>query len=246
MSLEKQLIDRLEKQLDVEIIARDFYKDLMEKIEEGEINKDIKEITDDEIEHISVVEELIKIVENYKKPIQERPGIKSQEELVGENFEKGNVILLLSRVENYMHEIVSILKELIKENKVVYISYNKIPKYTKKILAAHGINPEDMLFINCVAIESKGDINVKPDDLTGISIEITQARKKFKDIVVLVDTLSGFSTYHNVKTISQFVASVNDKARNEDYRILWVAIDDPSESELNSKIAQICDEVVRT
>ena len=106
----------------------------------------------------------------------------------------------------------------------------------------HATNLVALIFVD---IKSDEDINIRPEDLTKLSIIINETAKKLKNVTVVVDTISAFSTYHNDKTICQFVASMNDRARNEGYGIVWVAIDEPTERPLNLKLSQICDKTIK-
>ena len=159
---------------------------------------------------------------------------------------KGEIILfLIYKTEDYMYKLISLLKQLSNERKIIYISYNKIPKYIKKVLKENKFDMKNIVFINGVDIKSDEDINIRPEDLTKLSIIINETAKKLKNVTVVVDTISAFSTYHNDKTICQFVASMNDRARNEEYSIIWVAIDEPAERPLNLKLSQLCDKTIK-
>jgi len=161
-------------------------------------------------------------------------------------YEDANAFLLLSNLDDYRHKLTLIIKELIKGKKIVYVSYNKIPKYTKKILEGQGINVENISFINCVNTQGNGDITIPPEDLAQISMMIPETAVKDENTTVIVNTISSFSAHHSRNTITNFVASMNDEARNQNYDILWIAIDELSEKQLNSRLSQLCDETIKT
>lgn len=243
MNTEQELTKKLGEQLKIEIDAKNLYERFIKKIKDETINKTISQIKDDEIKHIETVNELIRTVEGYKKPIKEE--LKKEATTLKRAFGKSNAVLLLGNIDEYMHKTLLILKDLAKEKKVIYVSYNKLPKYTKKVMSDHGINIKDMLFVNCVSIQGQEDIAVRPENLTSIALTITEAVKKTKNAAIIVDTISGFTTYHRQDMISQFVASMNDKARSQDYRILWVAIKDESTKALDNRLSQLCDETIK-
>ncbi len=187
-----------------------------------------------------------------KKRIKEKKEkyLPKKEKQIKKAFIGSNATLLISTdATKYVYKILSIFGKLIRNKKIVYVSYNKLPKYTKRILQRHKINLDDASFINCVSerpvVKSEKEINVHLEDLTQLSIAITDSVKDPKTTVVIVDTISGFSAHHHTDVINQFVASMNDKARDKNYKILWISIDYPSEKELNTKISQLCDETIK-
>ena len=240
MSIKNKLIEKLKDQLNIEILSRGLYANFLKKIKDKKINKTISWIRQQEIEHIKIVNDLLDLVGAYKNKVEQV----KKESKKNKILEEGNALMLLSPLEEYMHKIIGHIKEIISEKKIVYISYNKIPKYTKKVLKEHGINLSDILFINCSGSKSE-EINIEPSNLTQLSIVITEAVDKLKNPFIIVDTLSAFSIYNSNNMIEKFVSSLNDKARQGDYQILWVSIDDEDEKTLNSKISQLVDKVIR-
>ena len=244
MNFKIKILKKLREQLALEELSRDTYYAFLKKIDNKKINSDIAGIYNQEIEHIKIVNEMVDILSKYKIPIKEtKKEIKERRET---NLTlKGEIILLLIyKTEDYIHKFISFLIQL-NERKMIYISYNKIPKYIKKVLKEHKFDVKKIVFINGVDIKSDEDINIRPEDLTKLSIIINETAKKLKNVTVVVDTISAFSTYHNDKTICQFVASMNDRERNEGYGIVWVAIDEPAERPLNLKLSQICDKTIK-
>src|SRR3989344_4139284 len=225
MNFKIKILKKLREQLALEELSRDTYHEFLKKIDNKKINSDVVGIYNQEIEHIKVVNEIIDIISKYKDSIKEtKKEIKRSEET---KFTiKGEIILfLIYKTEDYMYKLISLLKQLSNERKIIYISYNKIPKYIKKVLKENKFDMKNIVFINGVDIKSDEDINIRPEDLTKLSIIINETAKTMKDVTIIIDTISAFSTYHNNKTICQFVASMNDRARNEEYSIIWVAID---------------------
>ncbi|MBI4448077.1 hypothetical protein HY643_03795, partial [Candidatus Woesearchaeota archaeon] len=243
----KDLINKLAEQLGCEIAARDFYGGVIKKLSDDKIISVLKEIRGEEIKHVKIVENLQNIVKNYNMPLTKvvEKKLPKNDALLKKISGGEQVLLLISKVEDYVQYILFILNNLVNKKRVIYISYNKLPKYLKALLKSHNINASNIFFINCANISSDSDLVIGPEDLTKLSIGVAEAVKNFKDVVVLVDTVSSFSVYHNTNTICQFVASMNDAARNKGYQIIWVAVDDPSNKPLNSALSQLCDKIVK-
>jgi len=242
MDTKTKLLNKLEEQLKIEIMSKDVYLEFLKKIKDKEIHDDIKHILGEEIKHIGIVNELIDLVKGYNKPIREYKGKKVEPKV---QFKGLAPSLLLYKTEDYMHSLISIIRDISNERRIIYVSYNKIPKYIKELLRENKFDIGRITFINGVGIESDEGINIRPEDLTKLSIAINQATEKIKDVTIIVDTISAFSTYHSNKIICQFVASMNDKARNGNYGLIWVTIDSIEDKPLNLKLAALCDKTIR-
>lgn len=240
MNTKKQLISRLEEQLRIEIDSKDLYTNFLKKITDKNISKNMDFIRKQEMGHISIVKNLINTIKNYKETVTEVEPQK--EDILQDIFKDSNAVLLLSPVEGYMHKLISVIKNI--KKKMIYLSFNKISKYTIKMLKHHNINTNNILFLDCVSDSNKG-LQIDPQNLTGISIAITEALNKLKNSVVIIDTISAFSTYHNKNTILNFVGKINNEIRKKECFVLWVGIDDKEEKRLNDQITIISDTVVR-
>jgi rubrerythrin len=247
MNPKTELIKLLKNQLGLEIISRDLYTKFLKEIDNKNFNKIISKIEHDEEMHIQIVKEMIKIVEDYGAVKEKKIKETGQEVKNSKIISHANSILLLTDLETYMFKIKRILKENLKESskKAVYVSYNKLPKYTKQILEEYKINTKQIIFINCVGVSFGDDISIDPQDLTKLAITINNTVTDLKNPLVVVDTVSAFSVYHNVDLISKFVSSINDSARRKGYTILWVALKSESGADFNSKLASFCDKVIK-
>ena len=239
MNTKQELLGKLEHNLELEILARDTYTKLLQRIKDADITKAVTHIRDEEINHIIVVKKLLDIVKTHKEAAYKKPAPAKKEDL----FEGCNTILLVSRMDTYMHHVLDLVKGT--EKKTIYVSYNKIPKYIKSIMQEHKINLSNIIFINCIGVDVKGDINIKPEDMTKLSIAIKETTNRLRDCIVIIDMLPAFSIYNSLNIISQFVALINDDARKNNYSVLWLSTDDPTEKALNSKISQFCDKTVK-
>ncbi|VVB82921.1 Uncharacterised protein [uncultured archaeon] len=247
MTPKTELLNLLKTQLQVEINSRDLYTKFLKEIDNANFNKIISKIESDEEMHIQVVKEMIKIVEDYGAIKEKKIKKESVEETKAAEITQANSIFFLTDLETYMFKIKRILKENLKESskKAVYVSYNKLPKYTKKIFEEYKINSNQIIFINCVGVSFGDDISINPQDLTKLAITINNTVTDMKNPLVVIDTVSAFSVYHSLDLISKFVSSMNDSARRKNYTILWIALRSESGAELNSKLASFCDKVMK-
>ncbi len=243
MSIKEKLIKKLEEQWKIEKKSEELYQGYVSKFKDEKIKERIVKIINDEKKHQKVVEAMLKRVKSYKEEVKERL---ETEDKIKEYIQNGNAIILISKIGEYMKRIISALKAVQDERKIIYVSYNKLPKYTKKLFEQYNIDLHKIQFINCVeSLNNDNDIYIHPGELTKLAITLTKLIKELKNPIVIVDTISGFTTYNTRDTIIQFVASLNDLARNKEYIILWIAIEEESESSLNSKLSQLCDETIR-
>lgn len=244
MNVQKQLLDALDKQLMTEIDAQRVYRGFLKKIDNKEITGHIKKIIIDEIEHIAIVEDMIKIVKEYQKPVKELKATGKKGKELKNILEGGNSILVLCNIEGYTDKILMFLKKLTEQKKhIIYISYNKIPKYIKKLIEERKIDLGDITFINCSGGEDAEAINIRPEALTELSLAITGLADRFKNIAIIVDTISAFSIYNSIEIISKFIASISNSARKRNFIVLWMN-NNPEDKIFNSKIANLCDSVV--
>jgi rubrerythrin len=251
MTPRTELLNLLRNQLEIEIKSRDLYTRFLGEIDKADFKKTINKIEQDEEKHIKIVKELIQIVEDYgiikEKKIKKEFKEKDEGEVkTNKVISQANSIFFLTDLETYMYKIKRILKENLKEpsKKAVYVSYNKLPKYTKKMFDEYKINSNQIIFINCVGVSFGEDISINPQDLTKLAITINNTVVDMKNPLVVIDTVSAFSVYHNIDLISKFVSSMNDSARRKSYTLLWVALKSEGGADLNSKLASFCDTVI--
>ena len=240
MSINKELLRGLEEQLDFEILARDTYLRAVLDIKDEYVVRKIKEVIEDEIRHMQVVDGLICLIRDYKGPITQSNPV---EQSVFAIDDSPAVIFFQSSLDKYVYNIIPLLKGC-EGRKVVYVSYNKVPKYTKKVFSDSGVKLDNISFINCSTAESQGDLNLSPWDLNKLSEAISGMLRDLKDEVLVVDTVSALSNYNDEKSITEFFSSISNDARARGYRVFWIDISDINPA-LNSKLSQLSDETVR-
>ena len=149
--------------------------------------------------------------------------------------------LASTKISKYPHSVVKIISELGAD--CVYVSYNKIPKQTKKLLAEEGLDGGKVGYINCVKVDDE-DTTVDPEALTTLTVTIEDALEGLGgDAFILIDSLPAFTAYHKINTIMKFVGALNAEMEERDTDIIWLTLDDESERELNEKVGPLCDKV---
>ncbi|MBR9690147.1 hypothetical protein GOV08_00495 [Candidatus Woesearchaeota archaeon] len=130
----------------------------------------------------------------------------------------------------------------------IYLSYNKVTRYIKRLLSDNNIDTSRIKFITCVKEageqeDGATDVFVHPGALTDISINISTLMEKIPgEKFILVDTISSFSIYHDTENIIKFISNTNSKMSSKS-GIIWVAVTDESAG-LASKIAPLCNKVI--
>jgi hypothetical protein len=238
-----ELLAGLMEQLKLEKAAKDAYQELVNSDVDARISAGVGGVLADEVSHIRIVEGLIELVAGYGKPLEKADAAPVDNADVF--FRGANAILLLSGLDRYVADIIKALRR-VRGRRVVYVSFNKVPKYTKRVLSDHDIDVGAIRFIDCVDSSVPCDVSVPPNDLTRLSIAVSEALEGIgADAVIIFDTLSGLSTFHDVNTISRFVGILNNNARTKGHAILWVAVDSPDEGAVNSRASQLCDRTLR-
>jgi len=261
MDYKKELLKKLKFQYDFEKLARDVYSKDIKKLTDKKVIKTIQSIIEDEKRHMIAVEEMIDIVKKTDLKVKEvKAGkgtkgkklkikrestehIKSKIFSVVKELEKRDCILISDTVGNYFKDIIDLLT-LEKSHRFLYVSYNKVPKYTKATLKEQGVDPNKIIFVNCSGIPNNEDINLKPEELVKLSIVITETAKRIKNLFVLFDSLSSMPTYHTPQVITRFVSSVNDHAREKGYKIIWIVINESIPTTLYNQLCPLFDKVI--
>lgn len=238
MDSKSELLSKLQNQLKLENLAKDKYLVQIEKLSDKTMIAKIKKIIADEINHIKTVNRMIEILTNYQSEIK-IPDKKIQSEIKNDII-KNPSVLLTGTLNNYMNKLIPMIKNL-ERKKILYVSYNKIPKYTKQVFKEHNIDLSNILFVNCTKENSQEDININPYELTKLAITVSETSKRISNLIVIIDSLSLFDTFHKFETISKFVSSLNNKAIEQNYSIFWVSIDD--DKSFIAKIGSLCSKV---
>lgn len=235
-----QIDEKLNTQLKIEKDSSKLYDSFIKKIDIPEIKNKIIQIRDDEIEHAKIVSEMISLIKDKPK-VSVSKGEEKSIDMRG-FIDDYSSLLVMTNIEQYSHTVINIIKKL--NMNCIYLSFNKIPKYTKKLLIDYNVDIGKIKFISCVKVPG-GDTIVDPENLTELSVTLEKSMKGMKDkFFVVVDTISAFSVYHSTNLIQRFVSSMNPKIGRHGAGVVWIAISDESEKELNDKISPLCDKVI--
>ena len=126
----KEIEDKFAMQLKYEQDSAKFYDYIISHTKEKDIVDVVSKIKDDEIRHIKLVQEMQKLVKGRD--------IKAVGEIIDVDIDlKGfredyNSVLINTKIDDYSHAIIDLIQKI--DGKCVYVSFNKIPKYTKKLL----------------------------------------------------------------------------------------------------------------
>jgi len=238
-----QINEKLIGQLKIEKDAFNLYNSFIKKIGGSKIKKALIEIRDDEKEHISLAEEMISVINGYGAKIKIT---KAKERAVnlGGFMDEFSSLFIKTDISSYARIAVGIVEEL--NMNCIYLSFNKTPRYTKRLMAEHKIGLRRIKFVNCVKFSKEGDINANPEALTEISLALEELMQKMRGkFFILVDTISSFSVYHSTNAILKFIGLVNSKLEKYNCGAIWVAIDSESEKGLNDKIIPLCDRFIK-
>ncbi len=239
MTGKDELIRMLQYQLGLEKFAGIQYGEYLGEIRDPQLRATLEKIISDEKRHEKIVSEMISLVLAYDKPVNQADGKKIN--LCQDIFSLADNAILVSGPEKYVHEAINLIISCSHDRKIIYVSYNKIPKYTKSILDQRGLDKDGAVFINCTNSEDTREITIRPELLGDIASSIQEYAEKAKNPLVVVDTLSGMTIYHDDKSIVQFVGMLNDESRGKGYKILWVWVKGSASDELKSQIMSLCD-----
>lgn len=245
MNTKDTLLEKLGIQLELEQMMHKKYKDVLSELSDATLTGMFSRIVRDEENHERMLTELILLIEGYDKPINPERRASPRKWNVLTLLNTVNAVLFLSPLHSYMRNLLEIIEGYNGGRNIIYVSYSKLPKHVKALLTERGVNLANYHFIDCVEMPAPEDTVVPPHSLEDLSIAITQKVIETENPLVVIDTISSFSIYHNDNLISSFVANMNDKARTMGYRILWVGVDEPSFQDLNAQLTQLADETIK-
>ncbi len=235
--------EKLAKQLKTEEYAVKLYTSIAKKTANTKIKGSIARIRDDEKEHARLVMEMISLMKMHKAGI--KTGAMETKKGIELNgfINEFSSLFITTDIDNYPFTIINVIKEL--DMGCIYLSFNKMPIYIKKLLADHRLDTGKIKFISCV--KSPGSwAYTDPENLTSLSIKLEESAKGMKGkFFVLIDSISAFSAYHSTNAILRFVSLINSKIGRYGSGVVWIAVNDESENGVNSRIGPLCDKIIR-
>ncbi len=167
-----------------------------------------------------------------------------------EGVDEDYVSLVILPSRGYKEIMMDIIKILVKKNKMdgAYLSMNSPYKVVSKLMKTKGVNPDNLLFVDCVtAKEQKADNCVflrSLESLTHIGICLEPIYKIKQHEFVLLDSLNALSVYHSEKTVIRFARFLIEKMREHDLVGVIVLLDDKTDKGLIGELAPLCDSVI--
>lgn len=119
-------------------------------------------------------------------------------------------------------------------------------------LTYHNIEIDDLSFLDLVSktrgiTTSRDDVELitSPTAFNDVSIGlrelINQMNDESKDRFILLDSLTAYLLYGNLKDIGNFIKRTTDRARDEDYTYIMTAVKTQLDEEVVKKLMTFCD-----
>tara|TARA_Y100000310_G_C20538972_1_gene742265 strand:- start:258 stop:716 length:459 start_codon:yes stop_codon:yes gene_type:complete len=138
-----------------------------------------------------------------------------------EDFEEGSVVLMTLPPKRYDEINMNILAFLIEKLGYhgAYVAINRPYDNINKIMGKKGIQGDRFFFLDCVTekhLKRDNCVFVKSvKSLTNIGIALEQIYRKKDLSFILVDSLDGFSVYHDLDKILRFARSEIERMREK-------------------------------
>lgn len=242
MDNKKSLIKKLQYQMGLEATTKQFLDEYREALDDDTLVKVFDKFIVDKERHMDVVTDMLVMAYSIdKSQTQAHESLDSS--IFHDIFKDADTVLLNTHLREYAYMVLNYVAEQSHKHNMLYLSYNKVPKYAKRILKDHGAKEENMKYVVCSTMESENDINVRPGALPDLASAI---QDNCENSIVVVDSISAFMTFHETDEIVQFVAMLNDDARLNPYKIMWVGVKSIWDDITSSRVAHLCDKVRET
>jgi KaiC/GvpD/RAD55 family RecA-like ATPase len=130
----------------------------------------------------------------------------------------------------------------------VYVTLNRSYSNLGSALKSHKINPEKLLFIDCITKREPkvhNSIFLKtPQSLTSIGVALEQVYKKKGLSVIFFDSLDSLALYHDQKVVARFARSLVEKLREHGKRGILIGLQEETDKKLVDELSVICDTVI--
>ena len=161
-----------------------------------------------------------------------------------------SLILISVGAKNYNEAIVQLTKYLNTDKKLpgIYVTVNKPYSTIKRIFEDNGINTKTILFIDAITKSTIGKNEDclfvgAPEDLTGISIAISEAVKSLpeKRKFLFFDSISTLSIHNTAGSVAKFTHFLTANMRQWGVVGVIILLKRETEQELIDKLYQFCD-----
>ena len=173
------------------------------------------------------------------------------------SIENGDIVLILTGAENYMKNIISVLKTLINKNghQCIYVTVNRPYNDIQDVLEKGKINTDNIFFIDLISkmanteqSRAKNCLFVNsPDSLTDLSIAITEAIGNIKgsNKFIFLDSLSTMLIYNQAGTLTKFAHFLIGKMRNAAVEMIIISLEKEMDQAVVSQISTFVDKVIK-
>jgi hypothetical protein len=167
-----------------------------------------------------------------------------------EGVDENSISLVILPSRGYKEITMDILKILIKKNKMegAYLSMNSPYKVVSSLMRKNGLNPDKLLFIDCVTAKDQKVDNCiflrSLESLTHIGICLEPIYKIKQHEFIFLDSLNALSVYHGEKTVIRFVRFLIERMREHDLVGVVVALEEKTDKGLIGELAPLCDNII--
>ncbi len=170
-----------------------------------------------------------------------------------EKLSDGMTFLIKSSSNSYSHTINTLVKKISKNKRILFISLNKSCKALEAIFSNNKANLKNIYFIDAITstfIKPKKRKNctfvTAPRALTEISIEITNALKKFNPDFMIFDSLSTLIIYENEIELglSRFLMTMVNKSQKNNVKAIFLCLKDDEKSRLIKEASMIVEKTI--
>ncbi|MBI4448079.1 hypothetical protein HY643_03805 [Candidatus Woesearchaeota archaeon] len=156
-----------------------------------------------------------------------------------QHFEEANMHLLSILINDY-------------GQKGSYLSINRPYTSMVSLMERNRIEHQNVSFIDCV---SAGVSSVKkdltncvfinsPQDLTSISVALSELMKKPKQDFVFLDSLNLLFQYNNTRLVIRFIHSLISRIRLSGLKGVMLSLSEDTDKKIVAELSQLCDKVI--
>lgn len=182
--------------------------------------------------------------------------VQIREEL--KNISGEGIVLIETSSDDYFEVNMELLKHLVNERDLpgVYVTLNKPYNQIKEEISKRGIDGEGIFYVDVISEHNDHDYEEQddaifmdsPEDLTGLSIVISEAVESMGDgpKFVFMDSLTTLKIYNDMNTVSKFAHYLTGQMRSWDGVVgIILSIKEEMDDELGSRLSQFCDDVIK-
>jgi len=162
------------------------------------------------------------------------------------------LVLVTVNTSNYQKSNMEILKLLVNEQKTpgVYVTLNKPFNIMQRLLKQNKIDPELIIFIDCITRVSDNKNRIKnclfiesPEKLSDISVAMDQAVKALptKKKFIFFDSINTLQLFNKPGTVARFAYFLASKIREWKIKGIIISIKNDSDEALINELVQFCD-----